>query len=373
MIAGRPSGPVLVAIPVKNEAERIGACLGALAAQRGAAADAVVLVVNNTRDNSADVARALRPSLPFALEIIEHCFPPALACAGQARRMAMERAASLAGDSGALLTTDADGQVPPDWLALNLAHLRAGIEAVAGRAELFPADAARIPARLQEDDARECAYAAVLDEIAALVDPDLWDSLPRHSEHSGASIAVTLDAYRRAGGMAAAPLGEDRAFFAALRRVDARVRHAPEVRVLVSGRIQGRAPGGMADTIRRRLVRPDDWLDDALEPAAAAVRRVRMRRRLRRLFHGGAGQGAVREIAREFRLSADLVAAALDAPFFGEAWAVLESASPALVRARVAVADLPAEVKRALQERDALRARWAGAAVLPDLAAAAPA
>jgi hypothetical protein len=49
------------------------------------------------------------------------------------------------------------------------------------------------------------------------------------------------------------PLGEDRAFFDALRRVDARIRHVPGVRVVVSARIVGRAPGGMADTMRRRV------------------------------------------------------------------------------------------------------------------------
>ena len=38
---------------------------------------------------------------------------------------------------------------------------------------------------------------------------------------------MTVAAYWRAGGMPATPLGEDRAFFDALRRMDARIRHAP--------------------------------------------------------------------------------------------------------------------------------------------------
>jgi hypothetical protein len=44
--------------------------------------------------------------------------------------------------------------------------------------------------------------------------------------------------------MPATPFGEDRAFFDALRRIDARIRHAPGARVVVSARIVGRAPGG---------------------------------------------------------------------------------------------------------------------------------
>ena len=72
-------------------------------------------------------------------------------------------------------------------------------------------------------------------------------------------------------------LGEDRGLFAALRRIDAAIRHAPEVTVTVSGRIVGRASGGMADTIRRRLDAPDPFLDDALEPVEVASRRAWLR------------------------------------------------------------------------------------------------
>ena len=371
--SSRPGGPVIVTIPAKDEAEHIGACLRALAMQRGAQADAVVLVVNNTRDQSAIVARSLASALPFVLHVIEHDFPAAVACAGHARRMAMDYAAALAGWDGVLLTTDADGQVAPDWLARNLAYLGGGVEVIAGCAMLTPADALLIPTRLHEDDARECAYAAALDEIAALLDPEPWDPLPRHTEHSGASICVTLDCYRRAGGMPSAPLAEDRAFFAALRRVDARIRHAPEVRVSVSGRIHGRAPGGMADTIRRRLTRADAWLDDALEPAANAIRRARLRNRLRRVFAARLRESFVHGYAHDLGVSAEHVAGALLAPCFGEAWAALETSSPVLARVRVAVADLPGEMTRAFHELEAMRARESGFALLPSLAATAPA
>ena len=367
-------GSVIVAIPVKDEEERLARCLGALAGQRGARADAVILVVNNTRDRSAEVARSLASALPFTLHVCEHDFPPEIAGAGQARRSAMERAAAMAGEHAALLTTDADGWVAPDWIARNLAHIRAGIEAVAGRAELDAAEALLIPARLHEDDARECTYAAVLDEIAALLDPNPWDPWPRHAEHSGASICVTLDAYRRAGGMPASRLGEDRAFFAALRRTDARIRHAPDVRVTVSGRIQGRAPGGMADTIRRRLERPDAWLDDALEPVANAVRRASLRHRAHLAWKaGGRLREAAPNLAGELGLSSGATVAALRKPFFGECWDIFEECCDVLRRVPVAVADLPNEMARALRERDALRARVGGGSLPSELAAATPA
>src|SRR6202034_1256089 len=145
---------------------------------------------------------------------------------------------------------------------------------------------------------------------------------PRHCEHSGASIAVTVDAYQRAGGIPAVALGEDRAFFEALRRVDARIRHASKVRVVVSGRIHGRAAGGMADTIRRRIVRPDDMLDESLEPALDAARRARMRRLARLAW-------SIRDACDRFMpmLSQALLMPsmelwkALSLPHFGAAWA----------------------------------------------------
>jgi hypothetical protein len=139
------------------------------------------------------------------MHLIEVTLPEGCAGAGCARRIAMEHAALL-GRDGALLTSDADARLGPDWIAANLAALAAGADAVAGRAVTEPEGAKRIPAHLHAIDARECAYAALLDEMRALLEPDPADPWPRHDEESGASIAVTLAAYRRAGGMPAVPL-----------------------------------------------------------------------------------------------------------------------------------------------------------------------
>ena len=340
------SMPTLVAgIPVKDEVERIGDCLLALAGQRGVALDHVVLLLNNCTDGTADVVRSLGPSLPFAVLCAERQYPPRIAHAGTARREAMQLAATLAGPDGILFTTDADGQVAPNWLAANLDALALGPEAVCGRAECNAIEAADIPAYLHEDDVVEVAYGTALDRIHDLVDPDPDDPWPRHTEHSGASIAVTVRAWEKAGGVPALPSGEDRGFLAALRRVDVAIRHAPEVVVTVSGRTQGRAPGGMAETIARRMIRQDEMLDDSLEPAADCLRRAQARATLRRLFDRGrataARSGSRRDtaaiaacaaLARQVGLPPELVARWLEEPFFGSAWARLEAESPLLVR-----------------------------------------
>lgn len=362
LLAG-PNLPVAVAIPAHNEADWIARCLEAVDQRLDGVGHRVVLLVNNSTDATAAVARGLQPSLSYVLDVVEHHFPSKQQSAGQARRLAMELAAGKLPPDGVLLGTDADGQVAPDWLAANLAHIRQGADAVAGRAVLDPADAAAIPAILHEDDARECAYGALLDEIDHLLDPDPADPWPRHTEHSGASICVTLGAFRRAGGVPPIAVGEDRAFFAALRRAGARIRHAPDVCVTVSGRIDGRAVGGMADTIRRRLVTPDVFLDDALEPTANRVRRARLRAEVRRLF--GEQGDAPSWLSRELGCDAASLDAALRQDTFGLAWEVIEGMADGLAPVRVPVTDLADETRKARRVVASLRGGRAARLALP--------
>ena len=99
-----------------------------------------------------------------------------------------------------------------------------------------PVEAAIIPAHLHEDDARECRLIALLDMLAWMLYPEWHYPPPRHTEASGASLAVTVDAYRRVGGISAIAAGEDPAFVRALWMMDARVRHDPAMETKRSAR-----------------------------------------------------------------------------------------------------------------------------------------
>jgi hypothetical protein len=340
--------PAVVAIPAKDEAERIAACLTALSDQQECP-DAVVLLLNNCTDATEDIARELAPRLRFRLDIVSRALPRPLANAGCARRLAMQLAAARAGRSGVLLATDADTVVPRDWIARNLAALGRGAEVVCGRVAVDPREAAMIPAHLHADDALECRLIALLDDIAWMLDPEPHDPPPRHTEASGASLGVTVRAYHRVGGIPAIPCGEDRAFVASLWRMDARVRHDPGIEVVVSGRIEGRAEGGMADAIRRRMVQQDEYADDQAEPAADAVRRYSLRSRVRQAW---LSRRADIGLAAALEVASGLVAGAVSGPFFGAAWAELERLSPVLRRRRVRFRELSREIARA---EDALR------------------
>jgi GT2 family glycosyltransferase len=349
---GRQPAPprVVVAIPVRNEAQHIVPCLRALDAQLGATADRIVLLLNCCSDGTSSNIKKLAPSLRTPIEIIERNLRGTQATAGFARSLAMRYAAKSLADHDVIMTTDADGVASPDWIAANLAALHCGADVVCGRAVLDPSDTHLIPAHLHEDDARECRLSSLLDEIASVLDPDPHDPWPRHPEASGASMSVSVLAWRRAGGMPSVACGEDRAFIARLRSIDLRVRHAPGVVVTVSGRTHGRAAGGMADTIRRRMVQQDEFTDVALEPATDRYQRILLRNAARRLWADR--RARIDDMVEALALSPRTLRAALSAPFFGQTWAMLERASPMLISRRVRFIDLEAEIDSALRLRD---------------------
>lgn len=109
------SPAAIVAVPVRNEAERIVACLRAIDAQEGLAPGAlgVVLFLNNCTDGTGEIVAGLLPSLAVSVRVLNEDFTGAHA--GWARRKAMDEAAAWLGEAGgAILSTDADSRVPPN-------------------------------------------------------------------------------------------------------------------------------------------------------------------------------------------------------------------------------------------------------------------
>ena len=201
------------------------------------------------------------------------------------------------------------------------------------------------PAALHADDALECELTELLDRIAFLLDPDPADPWPRHTEAAGASIAVTMDAFRRTSGIPPIATGEDRAFVKLLARMDARIRHDPTIRVTVSGRTSGRAEGGMADTMRRRINQQDEFADDHLEPPLDAYRRMDFRRRVRLAWRNvRAGRSPHADLAADLGMPGEQLGHLLSNRYFGAAWAQIELGSPFLLRRRVRFADLPRQI-----------------------------
>ncbi len=348
----------VVAIPARNERDRIGACLAALAADRCALPLLVVLFVNNSDDGTETAAREAASSLGLELAVSSERLEGVRAHAGEARRRAMEAALARCRATDLLLTTDADGRVMDGWRRGNHAAVTAGADVVCGRALIDPVEALAVPRHLHDDDARETAYFTRLDRIASLLDPDRDDPWPRHGEESGASIAVRPAVFRAAGGVPSVASGEDRALLHRLRLRDARIRHEPSLAVIVSGRLTGRADGGMADTMRRRIGCQDEHVDERLEPVADALRRVRRRRAFRELRASGS---ATSRAAWQLGVTEAVLRDALRRPFFGEAWDAIERSSAVLAtRTPIPHLDLAPHMERADRLLARLEARSEG-------------
>ncbi|MCJ2123584.1 glycosyltransferase [Methylobacterium sp. J-077] len=280
--------PCVVCIPARNEAERLPLLLASLARQEGFSAEAplrVVVLANNCTDGTVPAIRALEESGALAsvrLRVIEAALTGAEAHVGTARRMALDAGADWldaeAGPDGILLTTDADARLPADWIAANLAALR-GADVVGGRLEIDD-DGAADP-RLADLHARIERYWEGVRRLEDILDPPPHDPAPRHGDHTGASFAVPVALYRAVGGLPPLPCGEDNALVGLLCARGARLRHSPDVRVMVSARHQGRVSGGMATEMARRarvLAGEPYLLPEAAHWQALVLRRAALRR-----------------------------------------------------------------------------------------------
>jgi len=234
-----------VAIPARDEADYVVRALEALAEQVGVDGKPlehglfdIVVFANNCRDDTADAVRRFAARLPqIATDVIEDDLPLRAAHVGMARRCVLDRCARRfleAGRAdGVLASTDADTVVAPDWVAWTLREIKA-VDAVAGFVDIDALERQRLMAPVRLLYARERAYRRALAELQVMLDPQPEDPEPRHASFIGASFAVTARAYVAAGGLPPLAALEDLAFCAALRRIDARVRHSMRVRATTS-------------------------------------------------------------------------------------------------------------------------------------------
>ncbi len=291
----------VIAVPARNEEARLPRLISALSRQTVLACLSaplpVILALNNTTDRSRAVAREAVKQAGDALRliIVEARFATPRAHAGSARRLATERAAREP-SCDVMLTTDADAEPADDWVESNLRAIHEGADIVGGRIMADPREEDRLGQAFQARARAYARYAALRDELAALLDPLPWDPWPRHHDHTGASLAVRADVYRAVGGLDPLALREDVAFVAKVRSAGFRLRHAPDVAVTVSARTRGRARGGMADCLRGWVTAEERGEPLLVECPAAIEERLLRRRVLRELQ--GASPLAVRQRLR---------------------------------------------------------------------------
>ena len=284
---------VTVVIPARNESAVLPKTLTALAEQCGVAGEPlhvdlfdVVVLANNCTDDTARVARALNDVRGFPkIVVAEVELPASIAHAGTARRLVMESVArrylKARKPLGIVASTDADTRVDRMWVASIIDEMQAA-DAVTGRIHMEREHLAGLKPATRLLYLRDQIYRRLVSELDAMLDPVPCDPLPRHGQHFGASFAVTAAAYMRAGGVPPNARHEDIAFYEALDRSDARVRHSMRVRVATSARLEARAEGGFA-TFLSGLDAREKLLVECPE---LTVLRLRTRPLLRRLWRG---------------------------------------------------------------------------------------
>lgn len=230
-----PGVGIAIAVPVRNEADRLPRLLAALAEQKEAPPFALCLFFDDCTDRSEAIVEALAPSLPFAI-VSDGSADGASANAGRARRAACAVALVTVPD-GVLLTTDADSAPAPTWIAANLAGLRHA-DLVAG---LIRREGEVSPWQDAVED-----YYGRLHHLRRTCDPVPWEAPKTHHWTSGASLAMTTPVYSALGGFAPIASGEDAALGDAASRAGWRVRRDAAATVRTSSRRDGRAEHGFA-------------------------------------------------------------------------------------------------------------------------------
>ncbi len=288
-----------VVVPARNEEASLAATLDALRLQVEADGEPldgrtyeVLLLLNNCTDGSLAVAERYAERYPeFALSLVCCELAPEDAHVGTARRMLMDAACARLEGQGrrnrssaqAILSTDADTLVAPEWVSANLAEITRGAEVVGGVIHLFVEELALLEESTRKRYERDRELQGLVAKLESMLDPDPADPWPRHLEHFGASLACTPAIYRLCGGLPAVPRLEDVAFIDALRKVGARLRHSPAVHIFTSARLDGRAEVGLSGQLRH-------WRRDAeakepqmVDSAAWLEHRFRWMGALRRL------------------------------------------------------------------------------------------
>lgn len=254
---------VVIAIPVRNEAQRLPRLLQALsnAAARTPLPVTAIFLANNCTDGSENVALSFRHPALSVRVISCHLADPT---AGLARRMAFDLAAR---DGALIMTTDADAVPHPNWITSAMGAASAGADVVCGRVladlrAVMAAPQVRRVARL------ETAYRRLLHETRHALDSLSGRARCRqpHYIEAGASLAIRAECYRQIGGMPEVRSSEDRALVHRAEQHGLRIDYAPAMTVTVSARLCGRAEGGMAETLRSRISDPNPLVDQAMLP-----------------------------------------------------------------------------------------------------------
>lgn len=273
---------VRVVIPARNDEKSIGQALDALREQHDLSGHPlpperfdVTVFATECDDDTAAVTRDYANRYPdFPLRVLERDTLDEVPIGAAWRSLIEDACARFAADGheGIVASTDAHTTVDPDWIAATLAEFALGADAVGGRVVLSGRELTCMDPELRRTYLQDAGYHLLLAELGARVDPNPDDPFPCHYQHRGASLAVRTDVYRRAGGIPDEEHPDD-TLYDALERIDARIRHSPNVRVTTTARCHGPVENWAVATVPRPTPR--------VESVMRSIKRLQLQRELR--------------------------------------------------------------------------------------------
>lgn len=220
-----------VIIPAKNEEQLLPRCLYSIfrageLIPKSVKMD-VILCVDSSNDNTLKIGQSIIRSQGTVLEINK-------TNVGFARKYATEEALRRYQgplESFWLANTDADCEVPLDWLNNHLLWARQNIQALAG--------IVKVDSYAEHDN-----KVPLLFEKGYTIHND-----GSHPHVHGANLGVRADVYKKIGGWNPLHTAEDHDLWNRLIALNLNVKSHAACFVMTSGRKQGRAPKGFADTL----------------------------------------------------------------------------------------------------------------------------
>jgi hypothetical protein len=241
---GRPNpqaelGPVRfgVVIPVHNEDQLVGRALASLgravvhASPNRRVEVGVAVVLDACRDRSGEIvaqwSRSIGPRPRLQVQILEGDQGNVGAARGLGCQALLAQWSATPPEDIWLATTDADSEVPRNWITSQMRVRRRGAQVWVGGVGV------------RDWSGRSTATAQAWQQQYEA------ECLPIY----GANFGLDAATYLQVGGFRALPSGEDRALFEQASAVGAVIHRDPAVRVLTSGRRVARAPNGFADAL----------------------------------------------------------------------------------------------------------------------------
>jgi glycosyltransferase involved in cell wall biosynthesis len=222
---------ICVLIPARNEEELLPRCLYSLLnavhqLPKNCTVE-IVLAVDSSTDNTSKIGREILHGIGSVIEIDHQGV-------GYARLKAGETALTnytAALDRCWLANTDADCEIPADWLIHQLRLAKEGTHAVAGIVDVdsFEEHDCGVPQRFRE------TY--IIHEDGS------------HPHIHGANLGVRADSYILAGGWSDLKTAEDHDLWNRMKAMQFSMKSDATLRVITSGRRKGRAPDSFAKAL----------------------------------------------------------------------------------------------------------------------------